>query len=97
MLNFVFIFKSEGCDHEKHNAIIETPSCKTTVFGAETIEETCEIAKKVVREGCHLIELCGDYGPELAKQVIQAIDGAVPVGYVDFLPEERAKLEFLPA
>jgi len=97
MLSYVFIFKSEGCEPEKHNAIIETPSCKTTVIGVETIEETCEIAKKVVQEGCHLIELCGDFGPELAEQVIEAIGGAVPVGYVDFSPGEKAKLEFLPS
>ena len=34
------------------------------------------------------IELCGAFGPEGARAVIDATGGAIPVGYVTHLPEQ---------
>ena len=39
-------------------------------------------------EGAGCIELCGAFGPEGARAVIDATGGAIPVGYVTHLPEQ---------
>lgn len=87
-----FIYVYEGCDPERDIAVIESTLLKTIIVGVDSIDAGCEIAKKVVEEGCRLIELCGGFGVEGTKKVIDAIQGAVPVGYIDYFPEEKEKV-----
>lgn len=90
---WAFIYKSEGCDPNVHQSVIESPKHITFIYGVKSIEEGCILAKKIVDDGCMLIELCGGFGVEGTKQVITAIKGLVPVGYIDYFPEELKKLQ----
>ena len=40
-------------------------------------------------EGIGCIELCGAFGPEGAKKIIEATDNKIPVGFVTHLPEQE--------
>jgi hypothetical protein len=89
---WAFIYKSPGCDPEIHQSIIESPKHLTLIYGVKTIEEGCALAQKIVDDGCKLIELCGGFGAEGARKVIAAVEGRVPVGFIDYFPEEFEKL-----
>ena len=41
----------------------------------------------MVDDGVELIELCGGFGPVWTARVLEAVDGAVPVGAVGYGPE----------
>lgn len=92
MKTMAFIYVYKGCDPKRDTAVIKSSLLKTIIVGVDSIDSGCEIAKKVVEEGCRLIELCGGFGVEGTKKVIDAVQGAVPVGYIDYFPEEKEKV-----
>lgn len=96
MVTWAFIFIANGCDPSKHAAIIDSPGLKTIVAGVDSVDAGCKVAKKIVEEGCQLIELCGGFGADGAKKVIEATGGSVPVGFIGYFPgdEEKVKLLF---
>lgn len=59
----------------------------TVLVGVPKPEDGIEAARRLVGEGVQLIELCGGFGPVWAGRIIEAIDGAVPVGIVGYGPE----------
>lgn len=96
MRTWAFIYKTPGTLPEHHSEFV-TPTRKAIMYGGSTLEECCAIAKRLVdEEDCKLIELCGAFGEEGAKAVIEAVDGRAVVGYVNYFPEEREKLSKLP-
>ncbi len=66
--------------------------CKILVCCVQDIEMACESAKQLVADGVQLIELCGAFKGHMPEQVIKAIDEKVPVGHMEYTPEERKKL-----
>jgi len=86
-----FIFTSKGASPDVHRAVLETEQHRLDVRGVSSVDEGCKVAKQLVDEGCKLIELCGGFGPEGTRKVIEAIGGKVPVGYIDWFPEELEK------
>lgn len=58
------------------------------IVGAPDIDSACEAASRLEAEGVGCIELCGAFGPEGARRIIEATGGRVPVGYVVHLPEQ---------
>lgn len=57
------------------------------VVGVKQLEDAITVAKTMVDEGIQLIELCGGFSPVIVGKLIEAIDGAVPVGVVAYGPE----------
>ena len=49
----------------------------------------------MLEEDCKLVELCGGFGTEGTREVIAAVEGKIPVGYIDYFPEERKKLSIM--
>ena len=45
-------------------------------------------AKDLYENGIGCIELCGAFGPDGAKQIIDATGNKIPVGYITHLPEQ---------
>ncbi len=60
------------------------------IVGVNSLEEACLAAKKLWQNGVGCIELCGAFGPEGARAVIQATQNQIPVGYITHLPEQDA-------
>ena len=59
------------------------------IIGVTSISEAAEIAARLEEEGVGCIELCGAFGEEGARAVIEATKNRIPVGYVTPLPEQE--------
>lgn len=59
------------------------------IIGVSSLREACEIAGDLLREGVECIELCGAFGDEGARQVIEATHNSIPIGYVVHLPQQE--------
>jgi len=93
MKTWAFIFESPFCASEPIRTEIKYGDRRLLILGAESIEAACTLAKWAMEEkGCWLIELCGGFRPEGAQAIIAAVEGKIPVGYVDFFPEEYEKV-----
>lgn len=79
MFNYGFIFAGEDFQQD-----LDTKTFKMKVVGVVEHERAIDVAKKMVDDGVHLIELCGDFGPVWTGKIIEAIDNAIPVGSVTF-------------
>jgi hypothetical protein len=92
MLYYGFIFAGEV--YEKQ---LDTKIFKMKVAGVADLEDAIGVAKKMVEEGVHLIELCGDFGPVWAGKIIEAIDNKIPLGFVTYGAEAMEGLSNLPS
>ena len=91
MFYYGFIFVGE--DYEKD---LDTKTFKMKVVGVANHSDAMEAARGLVKDGVHLIELCGDFGAVWAGKIIDAIDNQVPVGFVTFGIEAVEGLTKLP-
>ncbi|MGW5645657.1 DUF6506 family protein [Saccharopolyspora sp. NPDC003752] len=82
-----FIYTAAGSTSGGDFNVVDTGECRTVLVGVGKPEEGIEVARRLVEEGAQLIELCGGFGPVWAGRIIEAIDGAVPVGTVGYGPE----------
>ena len=46
--------------------------------------------RELLEQGVGCIELCGAFGPDGARRIIEATENRIPVGYVTHLPEQEA-------
>lgn len=90
---WAFIYKSPGCREQDQHAVLMSPQHRSLMYGVGSVEEGCLLAARLEQEGCKLIELCGGFGAEGAKKVIEAVGGRIPVGYIEYFPEEWQKLQ----
>ena len=51
------------------------------IIGVKNLEEAKEISKSLIGYA-DVIELCGAFGKEGAREIIDATDGKIPVGFV---------------
>ena len=61
--------------------------------GVTTPEEAAaflERDRELLEQGVGCIELCGAFGPDGARRIIEATGNRIPVGYVTHLPEQEA-------
>lgn len=58
------------------------------IVGVASIGEAKEEALRLEREGVGCIELCGAFGEDGARAVIEAMGNRIPVGYVTHFPEQ---------
>ncbi len=95
-IDYLFMFRSDGCDAAAHHTEMDTPDGRVTVVGVPTVEEACRVAAEARDRGvAHFIELCGDFGEDGCRRVIDAVGGRLPVGYVTYFPEEGVKVDRL--
>ena len=77
-------------DYDCRRDRAEIRNGSTRIVGVSSVEEACETARALQAEGVACIELCGAFGPDGARQVIEATGNRIPVGYVTHLPEQEA-------
>lgn len=82
MITWAFIFISEECDPRTHKAVIKSHGRKTCIYGVDSIEKGCALAKELGEKKIDLIELCGGFGSQGAHRIFEAAGKAVHVGYV---------------
>lgn len=89
-MKFAFIVMSPVYGQNDRAAIHDG---STKVIGVSNIDEACTVAKELYEAGIGCIELCGAFGEEGAKKIIQATQNKIPVGYVIHFPEQDALFE----
>lgn len=82
-----FIYTAAGADPQRDRTVVDTGACATILVGVSTADQGVDVARQLVADGVQLIELCGGFGPVHTGRIIEAIDGAVPVGSVGYGPE----------
>lgn len=92
LTKYGYIILGEGYKPPQHNAAINSPSFSSTIICADSVETAIIVAKKMVKDGIEVIELCGEFGQNGAFQIINAINCKIPVGYVSFNGYEHDKL-----
>jgi uncharacterized protein DUF6506 len=78
---------------------MKSPTFEMVAVGVAAPEQGVAVARRMVAEGIELIELCGGFGPVWTARILEAIDGAVPVGSVAYGPEsiDQMHVLFAPA
>lgn len=84
-MKFAFIIMGDF-DGNADRATIHNGSAQ--IIGVADIDEACAVAKELDGKGIDCIELCGAFGEEGAKKVIQATQNKIPIGYITHLPEQ---------
>ncbi|NJP40211.1 hypothetical protein HCH52_04010 [Oscillospiraceae bacterium HV4-5-C5C] len=73
---------------EQDQAAIHEGSAR--LIGVANLEQACQAARQLRQDGIDCIELCGAFGPDGARAVIEATQNQIPVGYVTHLPQQTA-------
>lgn len=75
------IIMADGLEGKLVSLNIESEECNTHIILVDSDDMAAEAAKKLVANGVNFIELCSYFDLEKAKDIINVIDGKVPVGY----------------
>lgn len=72
------------------SAIDKTEICggAAEMIGVKSIEDAMEVARNLKNEGIGCIELCGAFGEEGARKIIEATGNELPVCYCTHLKEQ---------
>ncbi|HJB16942.1 MAG TPA: hypothetical protein IAA05_13045 [Candidatus Blautia excrementipullorum] len=86
-MKFAFLILGNNFDREKDQALIHNGTAR--IIGVPSVQEAALTARKLYEDdGVDCIELCGAFGPEGARKIIEATDNKIPVGYITHLPEQ---------
>jgi len=94
MITWAFIFLSDDGGPGEHYTELRHDGNRLLVYGVNTVERGIALANRAIdEEGCSLIELCGGFGQEGARRVIEGTGGRAAVGQIEYLPGESEKFK----
>ena len=85
-MTFAFLILGDFSPEQDRTASIGGGSAR--MIGVPDLPAACAAARALAEVGIGCIELCGAFGPDGARQVIEATGGRIPVGYVTHFPEQ---------
>lgn len=88
-MRFAFMFINDGLDGIERTSVRDGDS---VFVGVRDLGEACMEAIRLESEGIGCIELCGAFGEDGARAVMEATGMRVPVGYIVHLPERTASM-----
>lgn len=95
-MTWAFIFKNDNHCPEVFHTVLEHDGGRLLVYGVNTVEDGGALARRLMEEqDCKLVELCGGFGADGAREVIKAVDGKITVGHIEYLPETQEALDRL--
>lgn len=87
LTKFGFLVTGSGLCPQTDQMVMRSADFEMTIVGMADAAHGADVACALVAQGVELIELCGGFGPKWTAQIIDAIEGAVPVGSVGYGPE----------
>lgn len=75
------LFDSQADRAQIHNGV-------SRIIGVSDLDDACKTARELYENGIDCIELCGAFGEEGARRIIEATDNKIPVGFVTHLKEQ---------
>lgn len=61
-----------------------------SIIGVSNLNQACAVARELQKDGVGCIELCGAFGEDGARKVMEATGATLPVGYVVHSQEQDA-------
>lgn len=58
------------------------------IVGVSNMDEAIAVAKELEEDGVECIELCGAFGEDNARRIIDATEGRIPIGHIVHLKEQ---------
>ena len=58
------------------------------IIGVSDMQQAMEEARRLEKEGIGCIELCGAFGEENARRIIEATGNRIPIGHIVHFPEQ---------
>lgn len=92
---YAFIILAPGYEPKAHTARIESNAFSTQVVCVSSPEQARTAALRLIDDGVQLIELCGGFDEQQARELAAQLPESVPLGHVQFSASERAKLKAL--
>lgn len=90
---FAFLLMGEHYTPERHQARFETEKQTTYIYSVKNPQEAYAKIEELQKEGVGAIELCGAFGEEMTRKIIEMTDGKIAVGYVTHFPEQDEVFE----
>ena len=85
---FAFLLMGEHYDSARHHAQFETEKQTTYIYTVKNPEAAYEKVMELQGEGVGAIELCGAFGEEMTRKMIEITGGKIAIGCVIHLPEQ---------
>lgn len=82
--SWAYIYGHPGADPVADRFVIERDGQRTSLVPVPDESAAVPVALELIDEGVELIELCGGFGLTEAARVVEAVEGRVPVGHVNF-------------
>ncbi|WP_028329129.1 DUF6506 family protein [Brachyspira alvinipulli] len=83
-----FAYLIMGKTFDSKNDISSIHNGVSQIIGVSDIDDAIKTAKKLKEEGIDCIELCGAFGEEGARKIIEATENKIAVGFVIHLKEQ---------
>lgn len=84
-----YILLSASSNPDEHHYRFETDTRESQYITVRTYEEALERIKELFEEGVRAIELCGGFGEERAREIIEMTNNELVVGYAVYFPEQQ--------
>lgn len=85
---FAFIMMGADHDPKRDELCLEGEQVITYICGVRNFEEAKEKVMELKEKGVGALELCGAFGREKAKELIELTCNEVAIGYVVHEPEQ---------
>ncbi len=88
MKKFAFILMGGHYSPQEHQACFDTGKQVTYIVTVRDFEEAREAVKRLEAEGVGAVELCGAFGEERTKELIELTGNRIAIGYVTHLESQ---------
>lgn len=85
---YAFLIMGKDYQPQIHHTQFETDQMITKIITVWDFSQACRVLSELEKEGIGAVELCGAFGPEGAKRLIQETRGRIAIGYVTHFPEQ---------
>ena len=90
---FAFLLMGKHYDCEKHQAMFETEGGITYIFTVNSFEMAYKKLLDLKEEGVGVVEVCGAFGEERAREMMALTDNQVGIGFVVHVKEQDELFE----
>jgi len=79
---YAFILLGKNYIPDEHNACFSGKSMDTYIFTVRSFQEAREKVLQLEKEGFGAIELCGAFGEQRARELVELTKRKIAIGYV---------------
>ena len=92
-VKFAAIFMGKDFTSKEHHVSFQNLYNDNHFYGVDNLDEACALAQALLKDGYECLELCGAFGEEGARAVIEATGNKMAVGYSIHFPEQDKLFE----